>query len=111
MKRFVLAAAAALLGGLIGLGTVPADAAQGCGPGFHRGPYGYCRPHAGGAYAAPGYYRGGAYAYRGVYGRGVYGRGVHGGRFYGGRGYAGRGYGVRVGHHRGHFAGGGRGRR
>lgn len=21
-----------------------ADAAQGCGPGFHRGPYGHCRP-------------------------------------------------------------------
>ncbi len=70
MKRFVLAAAAALLGGLLGLGTVPALAAQGCGPGFHRGPYGYCRPLYGGAYAAPGYYRGGAYAYRGGYGRG-----------------------------------------
>lgn len=103
MKRFVLAAAAALLGGLLGLGTVPALAAQGCGPGFHRGPYGYCRPLYGGAYAAPGYYRGGAYAYRGGYGRGVYG-----GRVYGRGGYAGRGYGARVGHHRGHYAGVGR---
>jgi hypothetical protein len=100
MKRFVLTAAAALLGALLGLGVVPALAAQGCGVGFHRGPYGYCRPNYGAPYAARGYYRGGAYAYRGVYGRGVYGRGVYGGRAYG--------YGRRVGHYRGHFAGGGR---
>lgn len=25
----------------------PAEAAQGCGPGFHRGPYGHCRPNGG----------------------------------------------------------------
>ncbi|MGC1301642.1 MAG: hypothetical protein WA840_04635 [Caulobacteraceae bacterium] len=25
-----------------------ASAAQGCGPGFHRGPYGGCRPNGGG---------------------------------------------------------------
>lgn len=54
--------------------------AGGCGPGFHRGPYGGCRPNVG--YPAVGYggvYRGGVYrggVYRGgVYRRGVYGRG------------------------------------
>jgi hypothetical protein len=25
----------------------PADARQGCGPGFHRGPHGHCRPNDG----------------------------------------------------------------
>ena len=29
-----------------------AEAAQGCGPGFHRGPYGHCRPN--GPAAGPG---------------------------------------------------------
>jgi hypothetical protein len=27
-------------------GISPAQARQGCGPGFHRGPYGHCRPNA-----------------------------------------------------------------
>jgi hypothetical protein len=27
--------------------------AQGCGPGYHRGPYGGCRPFRGGFYGAP----------------------------------------------------------
>ncbi|KMO31624.1 hypothetical protein VQ02_25770 [Methylobacterium variabile] len=98
MKRLVLSTAAALLGALIGLGVVPALAAQGCGVGFHRGPYGYCRPNYGAPYVAGGVYRGGAYAYRGVYGGRVYGR----------RGYAVRGYGHRVGHYGGRYGGGGR---
>jgi hypothetical protein len=42
MKTLIFAALAAttLLGAL-----APAEAAQGCGPGFHRGPYGHCRPN------------------------------------------------------------------
>ncbi|TGD95349.1 GCG_CRPN prefix-to-repeats domain-containing protein [Methylobacterium nonmethylotrophicum] len=81
-----------------------AEAAGGCGPGFHRGPYGGCRPNVyGGYYGRPGYYgyrggavygyrRGGVYGYRGgrVYGgRAVYGRRVGG--FHGGRAYRGGG--------------------
>lgn len=92
--------------GRIGVGT--AEAAGGCGIGFHRGPYGGCRPNVyGGYYGAPGYYRGGAvYGGRAVYGYrgGYYGRRVYGGRVYGGRGV----YGRRVGVYRG-FRGGGRG--
>lgn len=59
--------------GRIGIGR--AEAAGGCGLGFHRGPYGGCRPNGyGGYYGRPGYgyrggavygYRGGAYGYRG----------------------------------------------
>jgi len=30
-----------------------AEAAQGCGIGFHRGPYGYCRPNRGPVVTAP----------------------------------------------------------
>ena len=59
--------------------------AGGCGPGFHRGPYGGCRPNIG--YPALGYggvYRGGGY-YGGVYRGGVYRGGVYGGRVYRGR--------------------------
>jgi hypothetical protein len=53
--------------------------AGGCGLGFHRGPYGGCRPNVGG-YPAVGYgggvYRGGVYHHGGVYRRGgVYHRG------------------------------------
>ena len=36
-----------------GLSIGAAQAAGGCGPGFHRGPYGGCRPNV---YGAPGYY-------------------------------------------------------
>jgi hypothetical protein len=65
--------------------------AGGCGLGFHRGPYGGCRPNIGG-YPAVGYgggvyrggvyrggvYRGGVYRRGGVYHRGgVYRRGVY----------------------------------
>lgn len=36
------------------LGTASAaGAAQGCGIGFHRGPYGYCRPNSGPVVAFP----------------------------------------------------------
>ena len=82
--------------------------AGGCGLGFHRGPYGGCRPAG---YPAVGYgggvYRGGVYR-GGVYRGGVYHRGGvyrRGGGFYGGRG------GFRGGFHggRGGFRGGGRG--
>ena len=66
--------------------------AGGCGVGFHRGPYGHCRPNVG--YPAAGYggvyyggaYRGGIYRggmYRGgVYRGGVYRRGVYRGGAY-----------------------------
>ena len=36
---------------LAGFGA--AEAAQGCGPGFHRGPYGGCRPNGGAVIVAP----------------------------------------------------------
>jgi hypothetical protein len=61
--------------------------AGGCGPGFHRGPYGGCRPNIG--YPAVGYggvYRGGAY-YGGVYRRGVYRGGVYRGGIHRGGAY------------------------
>ena len=67
--KFVLLAA--LAAGTLMTATVPADAAQGCGPGFHRGPYGRCFPNGRG------------------YGRG-YGPGgpvLVVGNFYPGRGY------------------------
>ncbi|HXW73037.1 MAG TPA: hypothetical protein VEK34_16705 [Methylocella sp.] len=55
--------------------------AGGCGIGFHRGPYGACRPNVG--YVAPGYgvYRGGVYG-GGVYRGGVYRGGVYRGGVY-----------------------------
>lgn len=34
--------------------VAPADAAQGCGPGGHRGPYGHCRPNRGSGFVGPG---------------------------------------------------------
>lgn len=70
--------------------------AGGCGLGYHRGPYGGCRPNGVG-YPAVGYgggvYRGGVYrggVYRGgVYRGGVYRRGgvYHGGAYRRGRAY------------------------
>ena len=91
--------------------------AGGCGLGFHRGPYGGCRPNIAG-YPAVGYgggvYRGGAYR-GGVYRGGVYHRGGvyrRGGGFHGGRGgFRGGFHGGRGGFHggRGGFRGGGRG--
>lgn len=43
MKKFLIVAltSAAALTAVVST----ADAAQGCGPGFHRGPYGACRPN------------------------------------------------------------------
>jgi hypothetical protein len=35
-------------------GFSAADAAEGCGPGFHRGPYGGCRPNGREVIVAPG---------------------------------------------------------
>jgi hypothetical protein len=43
MKKLILAALAA--GSMIVLAAPAAEAAQGCGPGFHRGYYGHCRPN------------------------------------------------------------------
>ncbi|WP_336488095.1 GCG_CRPN prefix-to-repeats domain-containing protein [Methylobacterium nigriterrae] len=118
----LMALAALAFGAWLGLGSIEtgrfgigaAEAAGGCGPGFHRSVYGYCRPNVyGGYYGAPGYrrygyYGGRAYGYRGGY---AY-RGAYGGRVYGGRAYGARGaYGRRaVGFHGGRgFHGGGRG--
>ncbi len=68
MKKFIalaLAASTALIA------VAPANAANGCGHGFHRGPYGHCRPNgppprAGAVVVAPGlvigtYYNGRGY--------------------------------------------------
>ena len=44
MKKFL---AFALATGVTLTAVAPADAAQGCGRGFHRGPYGHCRPNRG----------------------------------------------------------------
>src|SRR3954462_10692509 len=44
-------AAVLVAGTLAGFGG--AEAAQGCGPGFHRGPYGGCRPNSGALIVAP----------------------------------------------------------
>lgn len=49
MKR--LFAAVLVASSLAGFGA--ANAAQGCGPGFHRGPYGGCRPNGGVVVVAP----------------------------------------------------------
>jgi hypothetical protein len=46
-----LFAAVLLAGTIAGFGA--ADAAGGCGPGFHRGPYGGCRPNGGVVVVAP----------------------------------------------------------
>ena len=42
MKKLIFAALAA---GTMFAALAPAEAAQGCGPGYHRGPYGHCRPN------------------------------------------------------------------
>jgi hypothetical protein len=51
MKKILLAAVAA---GAVLAATSPANAAQGCGPGGHRGPYGHCRPNGPPIVAGPG---------------------------------------------------------
>jgi hypothetical protein len=45
--------AAALVAGTVA-GISGASAAGGCGPGFHRNPYGECRPNRGAVVVAPG---------------------------------------------------------
>ncbi|MBW6524756.1 hypothetical protein KZ810_14735 [Sphingomonas sp. RHCKR47] len=52
MKTLVLVAAA--LGGTL-MASAPAEARQGCGPGFHRGYYGRCVANRWPAYARRGY--------------------------------------------------------
>lgn len=52
MKTLVLVAAA--LGGTL-MASAPAEARQGCGPGFHRGYYGRCVANRGPAYVRRGY--------------------------------------------------------
>ncbi len=51
MNRLV---AAALAAGIAVVGVSSAQAAQGCGPGGHRGPHGNCRPNRGPVVVAPG---------------------------------------------------------
>jgi hypothetical protein len=46
--------------------------AGGCGPGFHRGPYGGCRPNGGAVVVGPGYH---PYAHPYAYGRRCWWRG------------------------------------
>jgi len=48
MKKLIFTALAATA---MFAALAPANAAEGCGPGFHRGPAGYCRPN--GPAAAP----------------------------------------------------------
>jgi hypothetical protein len=50
MKKLLLATIAI---GSVLAAAAPANAAQGCGPGGHRGPYDHCRPNHGGAVIAP----------------------------------------------------------
>lgn len=64
MKKILLLAIAA---GAALSAVAPADARQGCGPAFHRGPYGGCRPNRGGGVVVAGplvvgrFYRGRGY--------------------------------------------------
>jgi hypothetical protein len=51
MKTLILSA---LVAGAAFAATSPADAAQGCGPGGHRGYYGHCRPNGPPVVVGPG---------------------------------------------------------
>jgi hypothetical protein len=74
--RWKLAGAALLaLGTFVGTGSV-AEARDGCGPGFHRNFYGFCRPN----FFGPRFY--GPVAYRPFYRPYVYRRAFYGPRFY-----------------------------
>jgi hypothetical protein len=67
MKKYL---AFALAAGVALTAVSPADARQGCGPGFHRGPYGHCRPNRDGrgvAVVAPGLVIGNFYDGRGYW--------------------------------------------
>lgn len=86
-------------------GVQTAAAAQGCGPGWRRGPYGGCRPiyYGGGYYGRPAYHRGAVYGRRGYgYRRGYAYRGGYGYR----RGFAYRGGYAHRGFHGGFRRGG-----
>jgi hypothetical protein len=50
--KMLSAASAAILLSLLPIGS--ASAAGGCGPGFHPGPYGGCRPNRGPVVVVPG---------------------------------------------------------
>jgi hypothetical protein len=61
--------AIALAAGATLVASSPADARQGCGPGFHRGSYGHCRPNRDRGYVAvaPGLVIGNFYSGRGYW--------------------------------------------
>jgi hypothetical protein len=59
-------AAALLALGLVGASAGAAEARDGCGPGFHRGVYGHCRPNFGPRVYRPFAYR--HYGWRRHYG-------------------------------------------
>ncbi len=72
-SRIITASLAAVMAaGLVGAATGTAEARDGCGLGFHRGPFGACRPNYWG-YVGYGYGNWGSY--RGFY----HGYGWHGG--------------------------------
>ncbi|MGA8900366.1 GCG_CRPN prefix-to-repeats domain-containing protein [Bradyrhizobium sp.] len=50
--KYLFAAALLVAGTVAGIGS--ASAAGGCGPGFHRNPYGECRPNRGPVVVVPG---------------------------------------------------------
>lgn len=58
--------AIALAAATLAAGTA-AEARDGCGRGFFRGPYGHCRPERGGVIVAPGVVVGGFYPGRGYW--------------------------------------------
>ena len=69
MKKILLAAACAVSA----LASVTAaDASGGCGPAFHRGPYGGCRPNRGPGVIAPGLAVGAFYPGHGYWDGGRY---------------------------------------
>ncbi|MBN8808303.1 MAG: hypothetical protein J0I47_08720 [Sphingomonas sp.] len=43
----LLTAALVASAGIASIAAIPAQAADGCGRGYHRGPYGHCRPNMG----------------------------------------------------------------
>jgi len=51
MKKLLMIAVAA---GVALVSTAQADAADGCGRGFHRGPHGNCHPNGGPGFGGPG---------------------------------------------------------
>jgi len=63
MKTLIALATAAIVATAA---AAPADARQGCGPGFHRAPNGMCRPNRGMRmrYVEGRYYRGHGYWWR-----------------------------------------------